>query len=78
MEPLPSSNRFPGRENTLLREEEQQRDLKVKAEENQRIKEEKERIRQWEIKFDEEQKKREEELIRKFYRNSEEDKTNNN
>ena len=31
-----------------------------------RIKEEEERLRQWEIKFDEEQKKREEELIRKF------------
>ena len=35
-------------------------------------------MRQWEIKFDEEQKKREENLIRKFYKNSEEDKTNDN
>ena len=44
-------------------------------EEEKRIKEEKERIRQWEIKFDEEEKEREEELIRKFYRDSEDDKT---
>ena len=43
-----------------------------------RIKEEQEKIRQWEIKFDEEQKKKEEELIRKFYRDSEVDKTDTN
>ena len=33
-------------------------------------------FRSWEIKFDEEQKKREDELIRKFYRDIEEEKTN--
>ena len=40
---------------------------KEKEEEEERIREENRRIKEWERKFDEEQKFREEELIRKFY-----------
>ena len=39
--------------------------------EEKRIKEENERIKQWEIKFDADLKKKEEELIQKFYSNQE-------
>ena len=63
-------------EELKLKKEEEQRELEAKIEEEKRIKEEEERLRQWEIKFDEEQKKREEELIRKFYKNNEKDRTN--
>ena len=41
--------------------------LKQKAEEEERIKEENRRIKEWETKFDEEQKIKEEALIKKFY-----------
>ena len=41
--------------------------MKQRAEEEDRIKEENRRLKEWEDKFDQEQKKREEELIRKFY-----------
>ena len=46
---------------------EKQKILNAKIEEEKRIHEENERVKEWEIKFDEEQKKKEEELIRKFY-----------
>ena len=39
----------------------------AKIEEEERIREENRRIKEWEDKFDQEQKKKEEELIRKFY-----------
>lgn len=41
--------------------------LKLKAEEEERIREENRRIKEWEDKFDQEQKIKEKELIRKFY-----------
>ena len=41
--------------------------LKQKAEEEERIREENRRIKEWEDKFDQEQKKKEDELIKKFY-----------
>ncbi len=41
--------------------------LKAKADEEDRIREENKRIKEWEDKFDQEQKVREEELIKKFY-----------
>ena len=41
--------------------------LKQKAEEEERIRQENQRIKEWEEKFDLEQKKKEEELIKKFY-----------
>ena len=41
--------------------------LKHKAEEEDRIREENRRIKEWEDKFDQEQKIKEEELIKKFY-----------
>ena len=41
--------------------------LRQKREEEERIKEENRRIKEWEEKFDLEQKKREEALIEKFY-----------
>ena len=41
--------------------------LKAKMEEEERIKEENRRIKEWEDKFDQEQKIKEEELIKKFY-----------
>ena len=62
-------------EELKLIEEKEQRELEAKIEEEKRIKEEQERLRQWEYKFDEEQAKREEELIRKFYKDNEDDKT---
>ena len=46
---------------------EKQLALKQKAEEEERIKVENQRIKEWEEKFDLEQKKKEEELIKKFY-----------
>ena len=41
--------------------------MKLKTEEEERIREENRRIKEWEDKFDQEQKKKEEELIKKFY-----------
>ena len=41
--------------------------LKAKEEEEERIREENKRIKEWEDKFDQEQKIKEEELIKKFY-----------
>ena len=41
--------------------------LKQKAEEEERIRVENQRIKEWEEKFDIDQKKKEEELIKKFY-----------
>ena len=41
--------------------------LKQKADEEERIRQENQRIKEWEEKFDIEQKKKEEELIKKFY-----------
>ena len=46
---------------------EKQLELKAKMEEEDRIREENRRIKEWEDKFDLEQKKKEEELIKKFY-----------
>ena len=51
-------------------EEESQIALKQKAEEEERIREENRRIKEWEDKFDLEQKAKEEALIQKFYNNS--------
>ena len=42
--------------------------LKAKEEEEERIREENKRIKEWEDKFDQEQKIKEEELIKKFYK----------
>mgnify|MGYP001412156186 FL=1 len=42
--------------------------LKHQDEEQDRIKEENRRIKEWEDKFDQEQRMREDELIKKFYR----------
>ena len=42
-------------------------ELKQKLEEEERIKEENRRIKEWEEKFDEEQKMKEDALIEKFY-----------
>ena len=41
--------------------------MKAKIEEEERIREENRRIKEWEDKFDREQKIKEEELIKKFY-----------
>ena len=41
--------------------------MKAKIEEEERIREENRRIKEWEDKFDQEQKIKEEELIKKFY-----------
>ena len=41
--------------------------MREKDEEEERIKEENNRIKEWEDKFDQEQRTREEELIKKFY-----------
>ena len=41
--------------------------MREKDEEEDRIKEENRRIKEWEDKFDQEQRAREEELIKKFY-----------
>ena len=41
--------------------------MKAKAEEEDRIREENRRIKEWEDKFDQEQKIKEEALIKKFY-----------
>ena len=41
--------------------------MREKDEEEERIKEENRRIKEWEDKFDQEQRAREEELIKKFY-----------
>ena len=41
--------------------------MREKDEEEERIKEENRRIKEWEDKFDQEQRLREEELIKKFY-----------
>ena len=50
-------------------EEEREIALKRQDEEEERIREENRRIKEWEDKFDREQKIREEELIKKFYNN---------
>ena len=53
--------------------------MREKDEEEERIKEENHRIKEWEDKFDQEQRIREEELIKKFYSDhSELSKTENN
>ena len=57
-------------------EEEKQLALKQKAEEEERIREENKRIREWEDKFDQEQKMKEEELIKKFYNDNPADQNN--
>ena len=41
--------------------------MREKEEEEERIKEENRRLKEWEDKFDQEQRIREEELIKKFY-----------
>ena len=51
----------------LTPEQEKEIALKQKAEEEERIKLENQRIKEWEQKFDLDQKKKEEELIKKFY-----------
>ena len=52
--------------------------LKAKEEEEERIREENRRIKEWEDKFDQEQKKKEDELIRKFYSDNSMDQNNEN
>ena len=59
---------------TAWMEEEKEIALKQKAEEEQRIRDENKRIKEWEDKFDQEQKKKEEELIKKFYSNEDDNK----
>ena len=56
-------------------EEEKEREIKQKLEEEQRIQEEERRLKEWEEKFDLEQKKKEEELIKKFYSDNSSNKT---
>ena len=51
--------------------------LKAKIEEEERIKEENKRIKEWEDKFDQEQKIKEEELINKFYSDQSQEKNIN-
>ncbi len=51
--------------------------MRLKVEEEERIREENKRIKEWEDKFDQEQKKKEEELIRKFYSDKTEPKEDN-
>ena len=53
-------------------------ELKAKMEEEDRIREENRRIKEWEDKFDQEQKKKEEELIKKFYNDQSSDQNNEN
>ena len=48
-------------------EEEKEIILKHKTEEENRIRDENRRIKDWEDKFDQEQKKKEEDLVKKFY-----------
>ena len=52
--------------------------MKAKAEEEDRIREENKRIKEWEDKFDQEQKIKEEELIKKFYSDQSSTEVNNN
>ena len=49
-----------------------------KFEEEERIKQEELRIKEWERKFDEEQKNKEEALMKKFYEDNTEDNTEDN
>ena len=58
------------RENDLkLKDLEEQKIFQKRIAEEKRIKEENERIKQWEKKFDENLAKKEDELIKKFYSN---------
>ena len=52
--------------------------MKAKAEEEDRIREENRRIKEWEDKFDQEQKIKEEELIKKFYNDQSSNEVNDN
>ena len=52
--------------------------LKAQEEEEDRIREENRRIKEWEDKFDQEQKKKEEELIKKFYSDQSSGQSNTN
>ncbi len=52
--------------------------LKEQIEKEKRLEEENRRLKEWETKFDEEQKKKEEELIRKFYSDNSETKSESN
>ena len=51
--------------------------MKAKLEEEERIREENRRIKEWEDKFDQEQKLKEEELIKKFYNDQNSDESEN-
>ena len=62
-------------------QEEKEIALKQRSEEEERIREENRRIKEWEDKFDIDQKKKEEELIKKFYSDHsiiDNENTNNN
>jgi hypothetical protein len=56
-------------EELRLKDLDDKRIYEKKITDEKRLKEENERIKQWEIKFDAEQKRKEEELIKKFYNN---------
>ena len=58
-------------------EEEKEIALKLKTEEEERIRQENKRIKEWEDKFDQDQKVKEEELIKKFYSDKSAETTNN-
>jgi len=52
--------------------------LRQKTEEEERIKQENQRIKEWEDKFDQDQKQKEDDLIKKFYSNKGNEKNKDN